>query len=302
VGIGKSSSVALEIHEDFLGLWLQAEQSGVRLPCAAGIWDLLFGAADLCDLESIELESIEESGSLDDLLNPWDPAEIPAARSAIDPIAELQMLLALHDELVLLFRRASNAGCAIPNAENLLDWLGREALTIIDEVGDDAIGDGNAQISAMQCEGFHDTAAMQFHFVLLPPGKRTVEGVIEHYTREVRRNAAWIRPGVSIDVGRLEAIRSLGPVDCFVGKKMWQGYVVFTFPGTDRVVLECPLEGNATYVLRGEWRRMVGLSKQELRRRYRDSYAKIVHKGDWPDRIRQRLGRSFATPRQYIAG
>jgi hypothetical protein len=49
------------------------------------------------------------------------------------------------------------------------------------------------------------------------------------------------------------------------------------------------MEGNATYVLTGDWKRMAGHSKAHLRQEYPDSYIKVVHKGDWLDRVRYAL-------------
>ena len=76
---------------------------------------------------------------------------------------------------------------------------------------------------------------------------------------------------------------------CYIGNELWDGYVVFEFGGTKKVVLECPVEGNATYVLSGDWKRMVGHSKAYLRQEFPNSCTKIVHKGDWLDRIRYSL-------------
>jgi hypothetical protein len=41
--------------------------------------------------------------------------------------------------------------------------------------------------------------------------------------------------------------------------------VVFEFGYSRRVVLECPIEGNATYILSGNWKKQVGHSKLYLR-------------------------------------
>ena len=56
-----------------------------------------------------------------------------------------------------------------------------------------------------------------------------------------------------------------------------------------RVVLECPVEGNATYVLSGDWKKMVGHSKFYLRTNFSHNYTKIVHKGDWLARVKTAL-------------
>jgi hypothetical protein len=46
---------------------------------------------------------------------------------------------------------------------------------------------------------------------------------------------------------------------------------------------------DATYVLSGDWKRMVGHSKAYLRLEYRNSYTKVVHNGDWLSRVRYAL-------------
>jgi hypothetical protein len=80
----------------------------------------------------------------------------------------------------------------------------------------------------------------------------------------------------------LEQIKALKPVRCYIGKDSWLGYVVFEFTHSASVVLECPIEGNATYVLSGDWKAMVGHTKAELRHRFANRYTRIVHKPAGP--------------------
>jgi len=108
-------------------------------------------------------------------------------------------------------------------------------------------------------------------FELLSPGTRDIDDVIQHY-RAQARNRPDVYSDRVIDYGRLEALKKLRPVKCYVGKELWDGYVVFEFGQTRHVVLECPVEGNATYVLTGDWKRMVGHSKAYLRHEYPNSY------------------------------
>ncbi|NJN90207.1 MAG: hypothetical protein HC878_07390 [Leptolyngbyaceae cyanobacterium SL_5_14] len=101
-------------------------------------------------------------------------------------------------------------------------------------------------------------------FELLPPGSWGIDDVIAYYHRE----AAYFPTdlvGQTIELERLSKIKKLNPKECYVGTNLWLGYVVFTFDYTSKVVLECPIEGNATYVLLGDWQSMVKYSKQELR-------------------------------------
>ena len=125
-------------------------------------------------------------------------------------------------------------------------------------------------------------------FELLPPGTWSISDVIAHYRREKERLHEG-SGGQIIDTMRLISMSALRPEKCYVGSEQWLGYVVFEFTETDKVVLECPIEGNATYVLSGDWKSMVGHSKQYLRENYPDRCTKVVHKGDWLNRVRAAL-------------
>jgi hypothetical protein len=76
---------------------------------------------------------------------------------------------------------------------------------------------------------------------------------------------------------------------------MWLGYVLFSFPFTGNVVLECPIEGNATYVLSGNWEALVNHTKHDLREWFPDSYARIFHQGNWLGRVENALCSTIGT-------
>lgn len=125
-------------------------------------------------------------------------------------------------------------------------------------------------------------------FELLPPGSWDISHLIEHY-RLASANRGPALQGRVIDWQRLEKLSQLGPQSCYVGKDGWDGYVVFGLADTRRVVLECPIEGNATYILSGEWRRAVEHTKQYLRDSCPEFCGRVVHRGDWLKRIRRTL-------------
>lgn len=137
--------------------------------------------------------------------------------------------------------------------------------------------------------GALDVPVSQLGFVLLAPGTWNIQDVIKHY-----RNQSHAFPidlqGRKIDNSRLEKMASLQPLRCYIGKESWSGYVVFEFQDTNRVVLECPFEGNATYVLSGDWRLMVRHTKLEMRLKFPRSYERIIHSGDWFAKLRSSLG------------
>jgi uncharacterized Zn finger protein (UPF0148 family) len=119
-------------------------------------------------------------------------------------------------------------------------------------------------------------------FEVLPPGNWDVEDVIQHF-KKLQENPLPEWRGMVIDWRRIRQIQRLQPTDCYIGKKMWRGYQVYTFRFTPKVVLECPIKGNAIYVLGDNWREMLRFTKQEVRDR--GNPIKVVHKGDWLDRL-----------------
>lgn len=137
-------------------------------------------------------------------------------------------------------------------------------------------------------QGHLATASERLPFTLLPPGEYTFHKIIEHY-RKIASASHFGWAEHKVDWKRLEAIEALNPSKYYVGKDGWTGYVIFAFQWSDKGVLECPREGNAIYVLRGDWRAMVTHSKGELREEYQHLCQKIVHKGEWLNRIRQAL-------------
>lgn len=128
----------------------------------------------------------------------------------------------------------------------------------------------------------------KLHFELLPPGTWDVDKVIAHYHQECDRFPPDLR-NREIQWERLKAIGSLRPTRCYIGTELWLGYVLFDFSDSGKVVLECPVEGNATYILSGEWKGMVAHPKSFLRTNFPQHCAKIVHKGDWISRVAQTL-------------
>ena len=123
-------------------------------------------------------------------------------------------------------------------------------------------------------------------FEILKPGRWDVEDVIKHYRKMARRMPAGFA-GKRPDWRRLREILKLKPIKWYVGTKAWEGYSVLTFKRTTNVVLECPFEGNATYILDKNWERKARHTKQYVRECY--DYGKIVHKGEWLDRVRDSL-------------
>ena len=120
---------------------------------------------------------------------------------------------------------------------------------------------------------------------LLPPGELSIERLRRHYEDVQHRN-----PDIRYEPQRLEKAFSLRPKECYVGTDEFDGYVVFTFPHTERVLLECPVYGNAVYVISRDWKRLIRLSKRDLLDARPAEVTKIVHKGEWFSKIKLMLG------------
>jgi hypothetical protein len=127
-------------------------------------------------------------------------------------------------------------------------------------------------------------------FELLPPARDGIRNIIERYKKQSRDHHRSLS-GEHME--RLEYIDSfcslIGPVEHHIGKKSWKGYVVFVFQHNDRVVLESPQLGNATYLLEGNWREMISATKAELRSEFSHLVERVFHIDSWKDNIRHAL-------------
>ena len=119
----------------------------------------------------------------------------------------------------------------------------------------------------------------------LPPGELTREGVRAHYKRLAREH-----PERRYEPERIEKALSLGPSRWWEGLDDFGGYAVFEYPGTEKVLVECAVYGNAIYVIGADWKRLSRLSKRELLASRTRGVTKIVHKGDWFLRTKRALG------------
>lgn len=124
-------------------------------------------------------------------------------------------------------------------------------------------------------------------------------GSIRRYCEERRRSD----PEFKYDMGRIEKAYELNPEDPpWVGPDGFDGYVIFTFPGTEKALMECPEVGNAAYVMRKDWQDWSRMDKQDLMAEAERAgeVTRIPHRGgDWPEKIRRALdlGReSIANP------
>lgn len=122
---------------------------------------------------------------------------------------------------------------------------------------------------------------------LLPPGELSVGTILEHYAR-----LEWLNPHIRYERERITKAFSLRPDQCYLGKDEldFKGYHVFTFAHTSKALLECPMFGNAIYIIGSDWKRLSRMPKRELLANHSHEVTKIVHKGDWFQRVKRELG------------
>jgi len=118
---------------------------------------------------------------------------------------------------------------------------------------------------------------------MLPPPQPGENGLAKMLT-DIRT----IFPGVRFEEARLEFAYHLGPVHIYVGLGEFEGYLAFLFSQTNRVLLDCPMSGNAAYIFREDWRILSRLSKTELLNYHSPEVERVIHDpdGHWRFRIR----------------
>lgn len=71
-----------------------------------------------------------------------------------------------------------------------------------------------------------------------------------------------------------------------LGINEYEGYIVFEFDHTPKVLIDCPIAGNAIYVIDEDWERRARLTKQELQAD--EKVTRIVHQGTGSRESRRR--------------
>lgn len=123
---------------------------------------------------------------------------------------------------------------------------------------------------------------------ILPEGDWNLETIERHFAR-LEGRIRW--QGTQFDYTRLKQVTNvLRPSYCYIGQDEFEGYVVFGFHRTVKVVLECPIYGNATYVVGRDWEKIAHLTKKEIRLQHANRVKRVIHSKNWVDRIKECLG------------
>lgn len=117
---------------------------------------------------------------------------------------------------------------------------------------------------------------------ILPPGEHPFPEIEKYYEDLQTR-----KRNVRYELERLQRISTLEPTKTYCGIDEFEGYVLFYFQEFNIAVLDCPIVGNAIYLLRGDWEGLSRLSKNELLKHHAKNVTRIVHSGDWFFRLRR---------------
>ena len=117
---------------------------------------------------------------------------------------------------------------------------------------------------------------------ILPPGEHPFTQIMSYY-----ESLGEQRKKIRYDLERLRQVSSLEPAKTYCGIDEFEGYVVFYFQELNIAILDCPIVGNAIYILLGDWQNLCRLSKGELLNFHPEETIRITHSGDWFDRLKE---------------
>ena len=112
--------------------------------------------------------------------------------------------------------------------------------------------------------------------------RKAFSGVLKYFELERERKQDLI-----YDLNRLYKAITLEHDGVKLGEHDFKEYVIFSFEGAQIAILECPIIGNAMYVLEGNWRYLLRLSKAVLAERHDD--VRIVHDRELLPELHQRI-------------
>jgi hypothetical protein len=127
----------------------------------------------------------------------------------------------------------------------------------------------------------------KINWEILPKGCDFRKIVTAHYVRLQEAN-----PKVVYELWRIDAILKLSPDEVYQGKNEFNGYVAFEFWNKGLTLLECPIKGNAIYLIKSpDWLYLTTLSKNNLLTFHSKSVSRIIHNGDWLSRLKDYMAR-----------
>jgi hypothetical protein len=121
--------------------------------------------------------------------------------------------------------------------------------------------------------------------ILNPSSEYRVKDLVNHF-----KSLQGLKSERIIQWERLEKLDTLNPKTVYVGSNEFMGYVVYVFGDRQKVILECPMPGNATYLISGNWRELTQRRKTDLMNNCGESVERVIHRGSgWFQNVKAKL-------------
>jgi hypothetical protein len=124
----------------------------------------------------------------------------------------------------------------------------------------------------------------RLNWVILETGSEGLSQIHQYCDQLLRRKPNW-----EIEFSRIEHVYSLGLQATYCGVAEFDGYLVFYFAREGIAVLECPIVGNALYVISGDWLSLSRLTKTDLLRTHSGRVMRIIHTDQWRQELKRHL-------------
>lgn len=111
------------------------------------------------------------------------------------------------------------------------------------------------------------------------PENLSAEGLID-----ILKEHASHFGNIDFDLARIRFALKQGPKQICVGIEEFAGYYAFLFE-ENKVLFECPVYGNAAYVVKGDWRELSQQYKGQLERRG----SRVIHRRYWQSDVKEAL-------------
>lgn len=136
---------------------------------------------------------------------------------------------------------------------------------------------GECEVLTERLEPLAATQIRHLNWEVLPPGKNPWASAQPALKQAISRAEAGNQPVIR---ARFEAVGSHEPEFVAIGKRGFEGYLIFGFPAKQLFVLECLEVNNATYILGDDWETISFMSKAEILSAERHKY-RLIHRKNW---------------------
>ncbi|MBB6020360.1 hypothetical protein HNR77_001421 [Paenibacillus sp. JGP012] len=125
------------------------------------------------------------------------------------------------------------------------------------------------------------TKTLYVNWELLPPGDQNIARNVEYFISKFKDPSTQIIDTVT---DRIRFFESLQPLQYIVGESKFSRYIGAMLKD-DLVLLENVRYGNAVYIFQENWKDLSQLSRIELLHSQNKNFIRIVHRGNWKNRI-----------------